>query len=134
MLLNADGFCECEEGYHMHPEHGCLSCQYMVPGCTSCSTVYWDSGIPLDNVRMSGPDSTCSQYLTCDSCRLTQRYVRLDLQTSIAIDGFDYGSADFSNLPDTVKAQAPVKCESCLTAYDGCSSCGTYGDSCTNCM
>ena len=92
MVLNAEtGLCSCEDGYHMHETFGCLSCQYMIPGCASCSEVYWDTGIPLDNIRMKGPDNTsCDKSLTCDACQLNERYVSHSWNFFYQADDFAY--------------------------------------------
>ena len=58
----------------MDLDFGCLSCDYMIPGCRSCSVVDWDTNIPLDNARMMGPDSDPS-YLTCNECSTSERFV-----------------------------------------------------------
>jgi len=31
------GFCSCSDGLFMDLNHGCLACDYMIPGCRSCS-------------------------------------------------------------------------------------------------
>ena len=66
MILDEEtGLCSCEAGYHMDYDYGCLACDYMIPGCASCSEVYWNSLIPLDTARMKGPYE-CETFLTCN--------------------------------------------------------------------
>ena len=126
MLLNAEtGLCTCEEGYHMHATFGCLPCAYLIPGCASCSEVYWSSGVALDSVRMRGPDSTsCSQSLTCNACQLSERFVNHSWTTDF---GLYYAAINPLDLPDGLEVTTPVECEHCQTRYPGCSSCGTFG-------
>ena len=83
---------------------------------------------------MAGPDYTCSKYLTCDACELDQRFVEVTLDNSVYIDGFDYSSVDYTNLPDDVVVLSSIKCESCSSIYDGCSKCGSHGLACEGCL
>ena len=117
----------------MHPDHGCLPCAYQVPGCFSCSSVLWDTGIPLDSARLNGPGNA-QAFLTCDKCEVDERFVRIELDPTIpAPEGFDYAAPTYASLPAAVGVSQPVKCSSCQKRFDGCSSCGTYGESCTQC-
>ena len=110
MLLGEDGFCTCADGLFMDQNFGCLSCDNLVPGCKTCSiTEDTDTLIPLDYIRMGGPDASPS-WLSCDECTRSDRYVA-------ASDG----------------AQTSISCKHCITAFDGCSACGTHGDACTSC-
>ena len=130
----ANGRCECADGYYMDATHGCLTCQYMIQGCQSCSIVNWNSGLPLDTVRKYGTLGG-EEYLTCDSCSNDDRFVEINLNPAIAVAGFDYTAAiTSSDLPSAVETLTPVKCESCYASFDGCSKCGTFGDSCTGCQ
>ena len=53
VLNESTGACECENPTEfMHETHGCHNCNYLLPGCTSCETVRWDTGIPLDSTRL----------------------------------------------------------------------------------
>ena len=88
----------------------------------------------MDNVRLSGPDHSCSQYIMCDSCSLSQRFVKIELDASIEIAGFNHAHNDFTNMPDAATVLSPVKCESCQVSFEGCSECGIYGQECTACM
>lgn len=117
----------------MHGDFGCDSCSYIIPGCFSCHEVGWNSGIPLDNLRLQGPDADQS-YLSCERCEVDQRFVSIQLDTSVAVDGFDYSDVDYSALPNGVQTVSPVKCDSCLSQYDGCAACGTYGETCSMCL
>lgn len=128
MLDEDTGLCMCEDGYHMHPTFGCLTCQYMIPGCASCSEVYWDTGIPLDNVRMHGPDSTsCDKSLTCNACQLSERYLKLSWDHVFSAKDFSYKSMNYFDLPDGIAVSSPVSCDNCQTLIPGCARCGTFG-------
>ncbi len=133
-MVPETGTCACADAdKFMHSKHGCLPCSYMLPGCRTCSQVSWSSGIPLDADRLLGPGKGVAS-LTCNQCDEDNRFVRIDLDTSIpAPAGFNYTTAVYSNLPAGLSTKSAVKCSSCLKKYDGCSSCGTYGESCTNC-
>ena len=103
-VLNAQtGWCECAQADHfMHPDHGCLPCTYQVPGCFSCSSVLWDTGIPLDSARLNGPGNA-QAFLTCDKCEVDERFVRIELNPTIpAPAGFDYAAPTYANLPAAV--------------------------------
>ena len=110
----------------MHPAMGCVSCDYLIPGCSTCSEVNWNSGITLDWARMFGPDSGQEKYLSCANCEQDERFVEIELEAAFA-------SENKAALPDKAKTTTPVKCESCSTRFDGCSSCGQFGDTCTKC-
>ena len=100
----------------MHYRFGCHTCSYLIPGCTSCSQVKWNTGIGLDGNRLG----TDASFLTCDNCKGDERFVSINL-----VDTPD--GVDFANLPDDAEVTTPVKCASCQRAFDGCSKCGTYG-------
>ena len=138
MTRTSDGLCECDAGYFMDANFGCLTCQYMVQGCKSCSIVNWNTGLPLDNVRKYGPDTTNTEHLVCDSCTNDDRFVEINLNSAIDVTSdasFDYTTAISSTaLPAEVETTEPIRCESCYSRYDGCSKCGTFGDSCTGCQ
>ena len=96
MTRTSDGLCACDAGYFMDANFGCLTCQYMVQGCKSCSIVNWNTGLPLDVVRKYGPDTTNTEYLVCDSCTNDDRFVEINLNTAIAVTSdatFDYTAA-----------------------------------------
>lgn len=119
----------------MDATHGCLTCQYMIQGCTSCSIVNWNTGLQLDHVRKYGPGTPNRDYLVCNSCNNDDRFVEINLDASIAVAGFDYTAAITSTgLPNGVATTEPVRCESCYAKFDGCSKCGTFGGSCTGCQ
>lgn len=80
----------------MHAEYGCHSCNYLLPGCTSCSAVKWNTGIALDADRLG----TDTPFMTCNDCKGDERFVNINLDTSVKISGFDYAKADFTKLPD----------------------------------
>ena len=122
-LDETTGLCSCEDGYHMHPTHGCLRCDYMIPGCRTCSEVYWNTGISLDTIRMYGPDvegCNSAKYLTCDQCQLAERFVQIELDDTVEIDDFDYENIDYANLPDGIVPLTPMRCASCHAKYEGC--------------
>ena len=135
MNRTENGLCECADGYYMDATHGCLTCQYMIQGCKSCSIVGWNSGLPLDHVRKYGPDTDRREYLACNSCTNDDRFVEINLNSAIEVAGYDYTATISSlDLPSGVETLTPVRCESCYANYDGCSKCGTFGDSCTGCQ
>ena len=76
MLVDPEtGFCTCADGLFMDANFGCLSCDYLIPGCKTCSaTSDGDTLIPLDTIRMAGSLEPQS-WLTCDECTRTDRYV-----------------------------------------------------------
>ena len=115
------GLCSCTDGLFMDETHGCLSCDYMIPGCRTCSEVAWDSAIPLDFARMKGPDQSAS-FLTCDTCSTSERYVHIDAAI-----------ADYTAIPDDTVSTSRVTCKHCQASFDGCTSCGTYGAACEAC-
>jgi len=129
MTTNAQGFCRCDVGYHLKEDFGCAKCQYLIPGCSSCSEVLWDSGIKLDTTRMYGLNKT-NNYVTCNSCVVNERFVQINLDAKTIPNAV---SLDYSNLPATVKTESPVKCENCAVRFDGCSSCGIFGEDCKQC-
>ena len=135
-LDETTGLCSCEDGYHMHPTHGCLKCDYMIPGCRTCSEAYWNTGISLDTIRMYGPDvegCNSAKYLTCDQCELAERFVQIELDDTVEIDDFDYEHIDYANLPDGIVPLTPMRCASCHARYEGCSQCGIFGEACDKC-
>lgn len=95
------GFCSCTDGLFMDLNHGCLTCDYMIPGCRSCSQASWNSSIPLDNARMSGPDSD-PVFLTCDACSTSERYVFIDAVVS-----------DYTAIDTEVVTNSRVSCKHC---------------------
>ena len=109
MSTNQDtGVCECEAGYHL-TDLGCVDCQYLIPGCRTCShTADTDTGFQLISERVFGTIGSVDTYVTCDICQSSARYVESP-------------------------AGEPVKCSACAERFDGCSSCGTYGDTCDQC-
>lgn len=70
------GFCTCPDGKWMDRDSGCLDCNYMIPGCTSCTQVSFNTQIPLDYERLTGPDSD-PLFLSCDACFENERYVKI---------------------------------------------------------
>jgi len=60
------------------PILGCVKCQYLIPGCYTCSEVSWDSGILLDNIRLHGVYEDIG-YVTCDRCEVDERFVEINL-------------------------------------------------------
>jgi len=99
-ILNPQtGFCEClKAGEFMHANHGCLQCDYLVPGCSSCSQVAWNSGISLDTGRLAGPQGA-AVYLSCNKCTTNDRFVKITLNPKIAVEGFNYAAPTFAALP-----------------------------------
>lgn len=133
MFTNDQGFCQCNNGFHLVEGLGCVDCQYLIPGCNSCSDVAWNSGIVLDSDRVFGGAKTGS--VTCDSCFDDARFVEIDIDMvhAASYDIYEFDEFDYSSLEDWVVTTGKVKCESCQTRFDGCGQCGTYGEECTKC-
>ena len=110
----------------MHEKFGCHSCNYLIPGCSGCSQVNWNSGIELDSTRLGVNKAS---FLTCDKCTGDERFVSINLSPTSNIPA----PVNYAALPDNAVAKTPVKCASCQKKFDACSKCGTFGDSCTGC-
>jgi hypothetical protein len=77
----------------------------MIPGCTKCEAVSYDTGLPLYGTATFVQESS---YLSCFECQFA-RYV-------------EEGRGD-----------EPVKCSHCSQKWEGCSSCGLDGQICERC-
>ena len=58
------GACECDSGYFM-TDKGCRTCEYMIPGCTECDMVSYNTGLPLFGAATFIDEN---QYLSCFEC------------------------------------------------------------------
>lgn len=59
------GACYCEEGYYM-TTRGCQTCEYLIPGCTSCNSTDINTGITLYSKASMTNDL---KFLTCNRCK-----------------------------------------------------------------
>ena len=87
---------------------GCLNCDYLIPGCETCTLTTRNSGIPLYSLA-SYFENPEQQYLDCDAC-VFGRFVERGNSSGLK-----------------------SKCTHCSTKWEGCSYCGQTGSSCQEC-
>ena len=85
----------------MHATAGCQECSYLAPGCKTCETVPWNTGIPL----LQGG------YLTCTSCQNNEMFVDINPRNPAKPVKCTYCQAKFDG------------CSKCGTYGDTCTGC-----------